>query len=156
MFKSLIWTMRKSDTKEMGDSPRLPSWQVVEPGSFKITLFSVHILSLYHSPGSCQEKNKMGSGKMLNSRDIWRQLTTKANSQAQTTHLVLPRALSLPHTGDFFFFFLLGYMKFNSLGVFLINKHPVLRKNLALETLYKYQSFTIVCKLVPCMTFLWA
>ena len=53
-----------------------------------------------------------------------------------------------------FFFFLLGYMKFNSLGVFLINKHPVLRKNLALETLYKYQSFTIVCKLVPCMTFL--
>lgn len=62
--------MRESDTKELGDSPRLPSWQVVEPGSFKIALFLVHILSLYHSPKSGQDKNKMGSGKMLNSTDI--------------------------------------------------------------------------------------
>ena len=55
-----------------------------------------------------------------------------------------------------FHFLLLYYLKFNSLGVFLINRHPFLRIHLPLEMLYGYQSFTNVCKLVSWIVFLLA
>lgn len=69
-----------------------------------------------------------------------------------------PAKISLSHIQVtlIFHFLLLCYLKFNSLGVFLINRYPLLRIHLPLGMLYRYQSFTNVCKLVSWIVFLLA